>query len=245
MRTRCLDCGTELVGPYCHTCGQEVREPEPPAGSLIREMVADAVGADAATWRSLRLLLLRPGALTEEYLSGRRQRHLSPIRVYLLASALFVTLAVLTPADSSMIRVDPPAELADRADAFRETVLDIWPWFLVLMLPAFAAVHAIVLMGVRATFTRALVFTLHVHAFGFLALSVALLVAYLPPAELGAGLALLFVVSPVPYLVIALRRAYRISRGASVAAVFALCIANTLLAGLSAYLAYEVAVRLA
>jgi len=47
---------------------------------------------------SLRLLLFRPGALTTEYLSGRRVRFLPPLRLYLICSVAYFLVSSLTPA---------------------------------------------------------------------------------------------------------------------------------------------------
>ena len=38
---------------------------------------------EGALWRSLKLLLLKPGALTAQYLAGRRKHHGLPLRLYL------------------------------------------------------------------------------------------------------------------------------------------------------------------
>ncbi len=229
----CLECGAELSGPFCARCGQEDRDAEPPAGEMLREMLADAVGADATVWRSLRLLTTRPGALTLEYLAGRRRRYLSPLRLYLMASIPFVALAVWTPAGQSLIQVQPPQEFAGRVQDFREALFDVWPWFLVAVLPLFAAVYALLLRRVHASFTRHLVFTLHLHAFGLVALSVSQLVWYVPPRLLGALMALACMVAPVGYLVLSLRRVYGISWVASVATTLGAAVLNVAVVGLS------------
>ena len=53
-------------------------------------------GALAST---MRLLLLRPGQLSADYLGGRRTRHIQPLRLYLTISILFFALMkMLTPA---------------------------------------------------------------------------------------------------------------------------------------------------
>lgn len=240
----CHNCGALQSGPFCARCGQEHRDPEPPARRLLREMVADTVGVDSATWRSLGLLLARPGALTLEYVSGRRRRYLSPLRLYLLTSVPFVVLAVGTPAGRSMVRIQPPASLLERAEAFRETFFDVWPWLLVAMVPLFAGVYALLLAGVRATFTRHLVFTLHLHAFAFVAFALAQLLWYVPPSGLGAGLAAAALLAPVPYLAVGLRRAYGISWVASLATVAGAAFLDVLLLAASSYAAYVLAARL-
>ncbi|MBC8055698.1 MAG: DUF3667 domain-containing protein [Rhizobiales bacterium] len=51
-------------------------------------------------WRSLKLLLIRPGELTREYLDGRRRRYVLPLRLYLTISLIaLLLLRVLTVVD--------------------------------------------------------------------------------------------------------------------------------------------------
>ncbi|MEX0894090.1 MAG: DUF3667 domain-containing protein [Gemmatimonadota bacterium] len=238
MVTACLNCGAAVTGRFCGACGQEARDPDPPIRHLAREMFAEALGADSRTWRTLRLLLLKPGALTSEYFVGRRGRYLDPLRLYLLLSAAFLAIALFTPAGESMIQVQAPDDVAMGAERFRETFLNIWPWYLVGLLPAFAAVYAVLLWGTRASFTRHLLFTLHLHAFGFAAMALAGLLGFVPPAALGGSLGMLTLVALPVYLVLALRRAYGISWGAALAVAGAAIFVNALVAAGSTYLAY-------
>ena len=48
---------------------------------------------DARLWTTLRKLLFVPGVLTQEFLAGKRQRSVHPLRLFLIASVL----AMLTP----------------------------------------------------------------------------------------------------------------------------------------------------
>ena len=93
--TRCLDCGGELLGRYCHACGQAAAPRILPLRLLVGSAVEDAVGVDGRLWRTLRLLFRVPGGATVEALAGRRARYVPPFRLYLLASVVyFVALQV-------------------------------------------------------------------------------------------------------------------------------------------------------
>ena len=35
----CLNCGSELQGPYCHTCGQQAVDPRPSVKSFVMEYI--------------------------------------------------------------------------------------------------------------------------------------------------------------------------------------------------------------
>jgi len=54
--------------------------------------------ADSRLWRTLWLLVSKPGFLTVEFLEGRRARYLPPFRLYLVLSVvLFLAAASVTP----------------------------------------------------------------------------------------------------------------------------------------------------
>lgn len=92
---RCRNCEAALGGPYCAQCGQYDAPPDP----TLRELLADAweslTNVDGKVATTLRMLLLHPGALTREYLAGRRARYLPPFRIYLLCSVAYFLLASL------------------------------------------------------------------------------------------------------------------------------------------------------
>ena len=93
----CLNCGTLLSGPYCAECGQHDLPPEPPLKELVAEAWDAFVSVDGKVASTLKLLLLRPGALTQEYLQGRRARFLPPLRLYLICSLLFFLASAVKP----------------------------------------------------------------------------------------------------------------------------------------------------
>lgn len=93
----CLNCGADLPGAFCPDCGQRDQPLQQPAGVFIREAISEYFGIDGRLWRSIGLLLFRPGALTVAYLEGRRQQYLRPLRLYLTATlAFFFTVSVLS-----------------------------------------------------------------------------------------------------------------------------------------------------
>jgi hypothetical protein len=88
----CLNCGASLIGRYCQDCGQENLEPKESAWHLIVHFFNDITHFDGKFFKTIKLLLAHPGFLTEEYMKGRRARHINPIRMYLFVSALFFLL---------------------------------------------------------------------------------------------------------------------------------------------------------
>jgi hypothetical protein len=94
---RCPNCDTPITGKYCSTCGQRQVDVRKPVRGMVRELLEDQLSVDAALPRTLKLLFLRPGQLTREYVQLHIARFVHPLRLYLLASLLFfLTLSVLS-----------------------------------------------------------------------------------------------------------------------------------------------------
>jgi hypothetical protein len=68
----CKNCNAILAGRYCATCGQRADVHVPSTRELVHEALEGLTHSDSRLWRTLRLLWFTPGALTEEFLAGRR-----------------------------------------------------------------------------------------------------------------------------------------------------------------------------
>ena len=93
----CLNCGAELRGRYCHECGQPEQDQRLPLKALAHVVVHEVAHVDHKILHTLRLLVCRPGALTEDFLAGRRVRHIRPLRLYLVMSVLLVAALTIFP----------------------------------------------------------------------------------------------------------------------------------------------------
>ncbi|MEO8721472.1 MAG: DUF3667 domain-containing protein [Ginsengibacter sp.] len=87
--TNCLNCGTTVIGKYCHVCGQENIEPKESAWHLITHFFNDVTHFDGKFFLTLKVLLIKPAFLSKEYMNGRRASYLNPIRMYLFTSFIF------------------------------------------------------------------------------------------------------------------------------------------------------------
>lgn len=85
----CANCGAAAPGEYCPACGQETRGP-PTSAEFLRETIAHFLSLESKAWRTISKLVLAPGALTVEYLAGRRARYVRPVRLYLWISVLTI-----------------------------------------------------------------------------------------------------------------------------------------------------------
>ena len=74
----CMNCGTELMGPFCYYCGQPDKNFMRFFPALLRELLEDTMDFDSRFMRTIKPLLFRPGKLTRDYLDGKRFRYVPP-----------------------------------------------------------------------------------------------------------------------------------------------------------------------
>ena len=79
----CLNCGAQLTGPFCAQCGQNGR-PLRKLSQLVGEFLHSLFHYDTKAWRTLPMVLFRPGTLTRDYIYGKRARYISPLATFLL-----------------------------------------------------------------------------------------------------------------------------------------------------------------
>ena len=92
----CPNCHSATSGNYCQHCGQENHLHPASAREFLHEFVGHYVAAENKLWGTMGRLLFRPGALTLEYIRGRRVRFVQPLRLYLTLSVLFFALLKFT-----------------------------------------------------------------------------------------------------------------------------------------------------
>jgi hypothetical protein len=108
----CLNCGTELKGPFCYFCGQPDRNFMRFFPVLIRDLMEDLFDLDSRFMRTMKPLLFKPGRLTRDYMEGRRFRYAPPMRLYIFSSIVFFLLAALMSSDLISIQTAPGDNLS-------------------------------------------------------------------------------------------------------------------------------------
>jgi hypothetical protein len=88
----CLNCGTRLEGPYCSACGQKAHIHRS-ARAFFQDFIAGIMNFEGKFWRTLPMLVWRPGEMTRRYIAGERARFISPVALYLFT--VFLMFAVL------------------------------------------------------------------------------------------------------------------------------------------------------
>ncbi len=101
----CRSCGTAIVGKYCHQCAEPAHPHPPSAGEFIHEFIGHYVALEGKLWRTMVLLVTRPGELTRQYLGGRRVPYLEPLRLYLTLSLIFFALVKIVGFDLPQLAI--------------------------------------------------------------------------------------------------------------------------------------------
>ena len=131
----CLNCGCALTGEYCHCCGQKAHVHRTLRG-FGHDLLHGALHFEGKIWKTLPLLVWKPGELTRRYIDGERAKFVSPIALFLFTVFLMFAVMGLTGAldtatggtveqsiDEQITEVrERIGEIeADRAEAIRES----------------------------------------------------------------------------------------------------------------------------
>lgn len=232
----CLDCGMSISGHYCANCGQETTAHTLTLRELARDVIGEFVSTNSKFFRTLRQLLLSPGALTVDYIAGRRERYLMPSRMFIVLSVVFFFVLSLTQVPFSENVITMTFEKEEIQAAFQASGLSqemfiekldsaftaALPIMLLLMIPLFAGMMRLINLASGYRFIVHLIFSFHLFSF-VAAITVAafIILVILGIGAIAAGegamevlatVLLLAVVIYLPvYTMIALRKVYEYS----------------------------------
>lgn len=88
----CLNCGTALEGDFCSNCGQRAHVHRT-LTAFAHDLLHGVLHLDGKVWRTLPLLIRRPGELTRRYIEGERAKFISPLALFLFS--VFLLFAVV------------------------------------------------------------------------------------------------------------------------------------------------------
>ena len=157
----CSNCGAERQGAYCHHCGQSYTEHVAPLRDLWNQLVDAFFNWDNRLLTSLNVLFFQPGRLTLEYIAGRRIRFVSPLRLYLVTSILYLFVASLIGSQSFLF-TDMFIEGA--SEPHMQRVMIWMPRAMFVLVPTFAMLIGWFFRKKKRFFVEHLYFVLHVHA---------------------------------------------------------------------------------
>ena len=111
----CLNCATPLQGDYCHSCGQKAHVHRT-LRAFGHDLLHGALHFEGKIWRTLPMLVWKPGELTRRYIEGERARFVSPVALFLFAVFLMFAVMGLTGGlngTSGQLQADLASEIAE------------------------------------------------------------------------------------------------------------------------------------
>ena len=217
--SHCGNCEAPLTGPYCAQCGQSAHESARSMHALWHDGWHSITHLDGRLWLTLRLLLVKPGEVSRQFIANHRARFLPPFRLYLIVSLVFFGLLGVTDHDA-VLRIDATPGAQDQDCAYlagshgwfaerlhatcqqarvdggarlRNIFMAALPRAMFFFLPLIAAGQLLLYWRPRRHYVEHLVFLLHAHAAAFMMGAIVLLLqaaaAALPALKTVANLA--------------------------------------------------------
>jgi hypothetical protein len=107
----CLNCGAALAGPYCHECGQHAHVHRT-LEAFFHDFAHGVLHFEGKIFRTLPLLVWKPGELTRRYIDGQRKSFVSPIALFLFCVFLMFSVIGLTShTGTAQVTADAAKEL--------------------------------------------------------------------------------------------------------------------------------------
>ncbi len=98
--TTCKNCGSEVTGEHCSACGQK-RHIHSSLAAIAHDLIHGVLHLDGKLWRTLPMLVFKPGQLTRRYIDGERAKFVSPMAMFLftvfMMFAVFQIAGISTP----------------------------------------------------------------------------------------------------------------------------------------------------
>ena len=107
----CKNCNSEINSNYCQNCGQRTAIHKVTFSETFEDVINSMFSIDAPLWVTVKTLVLNPGKLFRDYLSGKRKTYYKPVTFFILTTIVFVLIKALLNYDpmQNMVRVQQEA----------------------------------------------------------------------------------------------------------------------------------------
>ena len=132
LRETCANCGTRLIGLYCHNCSQSSAPELLDFREGFNSLVFAFLKIDQKLLRTAKVAVLSPGKLSLDFRNGIHIRHTPPIKLILLVSVTVALVLALTEIRLAQpyLTFGPDARVtrdAEGAPALQDAALAVLP----------------------------------------------------------------------------------------------------------------------
>lgn len=116
----CLNCGMPLLQNenFCSYCGQKNTTCKLSIGNYLNKLVSGILSYDSQFWTTFIPLLIKPGKVAKEYISGKRVKYVNPFQLYLHISIIFfLILGISNQIDSAKNPIKDIATASKSSDS--------------------------------------------------------------------------------------------------------------------------------
>jgi hypothetical protein len=234
----CRNCGVQILGRYCHECGQDVFAGVGiPILKLLAQVLDNVFALEGKTPRTLAHLMIRPGFLSEEYLNGKVSRYVHPVKLFWMATLIFLALSIyhidkinwrkefienikdnkgddntktfVIKSENVYDNEVKKQKLAELLSMIPHLISKFAPYVAFLLIPFFALLLALYFRRKKYYYIHHLIFTIHFHTFLWIFCSFLLIVSIFVSLEIPDWLSLILFFTPGIYFIFALHRFYQ------------------------------------
>jgi hypothetical protein len=108
----CKNCGAEVTSNYCEVCGQRTSVYKVTFKETIQDLLDSLFSVNAPLLTTLKMLIIDPGNILTEYLSGKRKKYYRPVTFFILMTFIYLVIRGIIkydPFGSTILKVDDPS----------------------------------------------------------------------------------------------------------------------------------------
>ena len=98
----CMNCGEELVGMYCHKCGQYASPPVMKMSGFIKEYILNLFSIESQVIPTLSNLIFYPGKAAKEFNAGRYVSYVNPLKLNICILVVLITIFSIVGTDDKV-----------------------------------------------------------------------------------------------------------------------------------------------
>ena len=173
---KCLNCGTELMGNFCHNCGQQKISPGISVKNSFDEYFYKSIYWESSFSYTVKELFLAPGNFVRNFINGKRKDYVKPVGFFLMTVSFFILMFhFFSEGHFSYMKTtfigEETQEMIDgniSTNDFRQLLVSRLNYLMFILPPVLALIHTLVFRNKDVGYGERLAFYLYILGFGAL-----------------------------------------------------------------------------